>query len=145
MVMGHASRIWRVRFLGDQCTPLDLSAISILSFGEDSTAQQWALQIVSSAQTSASRTQLSARLDHLRTFAFHTGKHIWSTALQRRDSSTAIIATGGADGKISMYEIKTSSCLTASESPLLDNTTLYSPGEKAASDNLSLGRSWELE
>jgi WD40 repeat protein len=145
MVMGHASRIWRVRFLGDQSTPLDLSAISILSFGEDSTAQQWALKVDSNAQTSASRTQLSARLDHLHTFAFHTGKHIWSTALRRRDSSTAIIATGGADGKISTYEIKTSSGLTASEGPLLDNTTLYSPGEKEASDNLSLGRSWELE
>lgn len=145
MVMGHASRIWRVRFLGDQSTPLDLSAISILSFGEDSTAQQWTLRIDSSAQTSASRTQLSARLDHLHTFAFHSGKHIWSTALQRRDSSTAIIATGGADGKISMYETKTSTCLKAIESPLLDITTLSSSGKKAASDDLTLGRSWELD
>jgi WD40 repeat protein len=65
--------------------------------------------------------------------------------LQRRDSSTAIIATGGADGKISMYETKTSSCLTAIESPLLDNTSLSSPGEKTASDDVTLGRSWELD
>jgi WD40 repeat protein len=145
MVMGHASRIWRVRFLGDRSTPLALSTISILSFGEDSTAQQWALRIDSSAQTSASQTQLSARLEHLQTFAFHSGKHIWSTALQRRYSSTAIIATGGADGKISMYETKTSSCLTAIESPLLDITSLSSPGERTPSDDLTLGRSWELD
>lgn len=145
MAMGHASRIWRVKFLGDQSTPLDLSAISILSFGEDSTVQQWSLRIDSSAQISVSRIQISARLDHLRTFAFHSGKHIWSTAMQRRDSSTAIIATGGADGKISMYEMTPSSCLTATESPLLENPTLPSPGEKATLDDLNWGRSWELD
>jgi WD repeat-containing protein 6 len=140
MVMGHSSRIWRVRFLGDQSAPLDSSAISILSFGEDSTAQQWALRFDKSSYIPVVHPQLSARLDHLHTFAFHSGKHIWSTALQRKDDSKAILATGGADGKIARYA---SSYPT--KSPLTDDTNTLSPNKQATSDELTWARSWNLD
>jgi WD40 repeat protein len=39
--MGHASRIWGVRFLVGQNQNDRLSNVGIISFGEDSTAQQW--------------------------------------------------------------------------------------------------------
>ena len=143
MAMGHASRIWRVRFLGEQSTPLDASAISILSFGEDSAVQQWALHFETTAPTSHPRS--SGRLDQLHTFAFHSGKHIWSTAVRRSGHSKAILITGGADGKISSYEVTTPSWLAAVETPLRGDSSPPSPGKQGASDELTWGRSWELD
>jgi WD repeat-containing protein 6 len=143
MVMAHASRIWRVRFLGDQSTPLDASAISILSFGEDSTAQQWALHFETDSQTS--HPQFFARLDQLHAFAFHRGKHIWSTALRRSGDSKVVLITGGADGKISSYEITVPSCLPAVEPPSPDAVSPPSPGKQGTADELTSDRSWVLD
>jgi WD40 repeat protein len=44
-VMGHASRIWGVKFLGGTLPqPVDCN-VDIVSFGEDSTTQQWGLNV----------------------------------------------------------------------------------------------------
>jgi len=86
MAMGHASRIWGVEFL------IKGSSISVLSFGEDATTQHWAFDLEQS------------KLTHLDTFAYNTGKHIWSKTLLLDNESTNI-ATGGADGKISLFDI----------------------------------------
>ncbi|RDL33573.1 uncharacterized protein BP5553_07941 [Venustampulla echinocandica] len=108
MVMGHASRIWSVKFLVHDRTVLEHSSVSVLSFGEDATAQQW--QLESTAEKSIdSKTDEEATnqtsLRHVNTFAFHSGKHIWSTALRSGSDGILNISTGGADGKISFYSM----------------------------------------
>ncbi|KAH7273612.1 WD40-repeat-containing domain protein [Fusarium solani] len=117
-VMGHASRIWGVKFAelaeGDL---LPQSPVTIYSFGEDSTAQRWQLDLAVSPKG------LSGSLKHKETFAVHDGKHLWSHAVTRRDHQT-IIATGGADSKISLI---TQSILSSSQSataPTHDLTSL---------------------
>jgi WD40 repeat protein len=145
MAMGHASRIWRVRFLGDQFSPLEPSTIGILSFGEDSTTQQWALVVETNTHVPGLRPHLSAKLSQLNTFAFHSGKHIWSTALRRMDDSKAILATGGADGKISLYEFRTSSYLTAVKSPRLNDAKHLSLDMRTVSNEQTWSSSWELD
>jgi WD repeat-containing protein 6 len=143
MVMGHASRIWGVKFLGDQSMSLDSSAISILSFGEDSTAQQWALYVETSSP-GAMHSRLSARLAHLQVFGFHSGKHIWSAALRRIDDSKTMLATGGADGKVSSYEVNTSGGSRPVERYVTKDTSPPSTREQAASERLPSIRSWEV-
>ncbi|PMD33722.1 WD40 repeat-like protein [Hyaloscypha variabilis F] len=143
IVMGHASRIWRVTFLGHQSAPLDSCALSVLSFGEDSTVQQWDLHIEQRLQTSAILPEIHARLDQSHTFAFHNGKHIWSAALCQRDGSETILATGGADGKISMYDIRKPDHPTAIETPSLDAAAPLCVSRQTVSNDLSC-RSWEL-
>ncbi|KAH7327209.1 WD repeat protein-like protein [Rhexocercosporidium sp. MPI-PUGE-AT-0058] len=115
-VMGHASRIWSVKFLiGEPHIPSHAS-ISVLSFGEDSTAQHWALDFEHINADTKDITPLAApkrkeipasgrlaKLRQLHTFAFHSGKHIWSTAMFRPTKTSCVLVTGGADGKISMY------------------------------------------
>jgi WD40 repeat protein len=51
MVMGHASRIWGVKFLVDETQDSQNSNVDIISFGEDSTAQQWKLIVGLLAKT----------------------------------------------------------------------------------------------
>lgn len=113
VTMGHASRIWGVKFHCFDVSRCGTSSITIMSFGEDSTAQQWALEIdlqnekkaASIPELNASRLipNTSAKLSHIKTFAFHTGKHIWSAAITRIENNRSLLATGGADGKISTY------------------------------------------
>ncbi|KAF4630680.1 hypothetical protein G7Y89_g7451 [Cudoniella acicularis] len=113
-VMGHASRIWRVKFLVETSSVLGLSFLSILSFGEDATTQQWALnfdsesatpelETVSKSMDTEVFTPLKAKLTQTDIYAFHSGKHIWSTALWISGHKLHNVATGGADGKISIY------------------------------------------
>jgi WD40 repeat protein len=45
------------------------------------------------------------KLTQTNAFAFHSGKHIWSAALDNADHGCHTIATGGADGKISLYSL----------------------------------------
>ncbi|KAB8298771.1 hypothetical protein EYC80_000946 [Monilinia laxa] len=115
MTMGHASRIWGVKFHRPDISTFGTSPITILSFGEDSTAQQWALEFASDVQgvrkttgileldVSKLSSNATARLSHIKTFAFHTGKHIWSAAITQIENNRSLLATGGADGKISTY------------------------------------------
>lgn len=97
VAMGHISRIWRVRFLTFNAgAPASLTAVNILSFGEDATCQQWSLNTCS---------QKEATLTHLNTFTYHSGKHIWSVALLPDCRNSILLATGGADGKVSLYNV----------------------------------------
>ena len=111
--MGHASRIWRVKFILQKSITLKRPVISVLSFGEDSTTQLWHLDLKEDSQTSrfanGRNTEMSpgvsTKLTRMKTFAFHCGKHIWSAATSRIRDVRNILATGGADGKISLYDI----------------------------------------
>ncbi len=104
-VMAHASRIWRVKFL------IEKGSVGLLSFGEDATAQHWSLSLGKRSDSPPQKpipSEPRANLNHLHTFAFHSGKHIWSTAMYSNAHNKSMIVTGGADGKISMYCIDTS-------------------------------------
>lgn len=111
--MGHVSRIWSVKFQICDSDSSKASSVRVFSFGEDSTVQQWALDFgaVSHPETnspgpaSTVGPNKSGKLSHLTTFAFHCGKHIWSTAMQRINHTRTHLITGGADGKISSYDI----------------------------------------
>ncbi|KAF7939234.1 uncharacterized protein EAE97_007314 [Botrytis byssoidea] len=110
VTMGHASRIWGVKFHCPDISTFGTSPITILSFGEDSTAQQWTLELGSELQNGTKTSDFSktssnnlAKLTHIKTFAFHTGKHIWSAAITQIENNQNLLVTGGADGKISTY------------------------------------------
>lgn len=115
VTMAHASRIWSVKFHCTDVSTFGTSPITVLSFGEDSTAQQWALGLGSELQNggkasgileldvSKLSSNVRAELTHIKTFAFHTGKHIWSAAVTQIENNRSLLATGGADGKISTY------------------------------------------
>jgi WD repeat-containing protein 6 len=95
-VMGHASRIWRVLFLAsNDGAPVPYTAVNILSFGEDATCQQWSLD----------KCGTEAMLTHVNTFSYHSGKNIWSVALLLDGGNRYYLTTGGADGKVSLYNI----------------------------------------
>ncbi|KAL7791335.1 WD40-repeat-containing domain protein [Trichoderma ceciliae] len=97
-VMGHASRIWGVRF-GPQCGE---NALSVYSFGEDATTQRWRLQIGHAApagEADLSPRPLTGTMSHSKTFSLHNGKHLWSRAMLLEDDAV-LIATGGTDSQI---------------------------------------------
>jgi WD repeat-containing protein 6 len=144
-IMGHASRIWHVKFLVQRLRSYDSSIVNVLSFGEDSTAQQWALEFDAQLDSSKikgmnqtinstdSNLKYEGSLRQINTFAFHSGKHIWSTdLLPPRDPDTNyVLATGGADGKISLYSIE----------PTGNNTPPENPNE---TEGISSSKEWDL-
>ncbi|EYB26477.1 hypothetical protein FG05_00848 [Fusarium graminearum] len=95
-IMGHLSRIWGIKFAAlTEGQTLPKTPMSLYSFGEDSTAQQWQLNINISLENA------SGSLKHTETYAVHDGKHLWAHAVVNRGDQT-LIATGGADSKISL-------------------------------------------
>ncbi|UKZ90808.1 uncharacterized protein TrAFT101_005806 [Trichoderma asperellum] len=101
-VMGHASRIWGVRF-GPECGE---NALSVYSFGEDATTQRWRLQIdcdASAGEPNPSSKSLTGKMSHSKTFSLHNGKHLWSRAMLAEDKAV-LIATGGTDSQICLIE-----------------------------------------
>lgn len=93
---GHASRIWNVRFVPSR-SPNILALL--VSFGEDATCQFWKL----AADLEASSTSIQPyALSYLATTAAHAGKNIWASAITEDHSDGVIIASGGADGSISL-------------------------------------------
>ncbi|OBT62182.1 hypothetical protein VE03_08365 [Pseudogymnoascus sp. 23342-1-I1] len=112
----HASRIWQVKFItprqpdSEKTTP-----VNVLSFGEDSTVQQWGLDGWSKASNdNATQDTLGlekltlkpkATLTHIQEFSHHTGKHIWSSSLLPTGQLQSRLATGGADGAVSVFDI----------------------------------------
>lgn len=104
MAMGHISRIWHVKF-----APLPWAAPSVIpvySFGEDSTAQLWEFDLEGSlrqAVEGGARSAVPAALAHRATFSNHDGKHIWASAMSSQGGEPRV-ATGGADGKVSLIE-----------------------------------------
>ncbi|KAL3418522.1 WD domain-containing protein [Phlyctema vagabunda] len=111
MCMGHASRIWGVRFHQTGTNALNsYISINILSFGEDSTTQRWALgpwQVLVNVSKDVAYTP--RKLHHVDTFAYHQGKHIFCQAIRELGTSGTLLATGGADGRIPLYRIPVSS------------------------------------
>ncbi|KAL9129659.1 MAG: hypothetical protein Q9217_001938 [Psora testacea] len=100
-VMGHASRIWSIRFLmRNQSTP------KLLSFGEDGTAQIWQIHPGKEKDTALkSSGHLTMRLAHEATSAFHSGRNVWTAAIHLEYDGSYLAATGGADGRIVSYRI----------------------------------------
>lgn len=105
MAMGHISRIWHVKFapLPSGVAP---SVIPVYSFGEDSTAQLWEFDLegfLRRGPEGETRSTVPAALTHRATFSNHDGKHIWASAMSSQGGN-ASVATGGADGKVSLIE-----------------------------------------
>ena len=95
-VMGHASRIWGLRSL------YGLDGIpQVLSLGEDGTAQVWLLE-PASKQRRSKKTPSNGPLNlvHDTDYHYHSGKHIWASAILDKEDGSSLIATGGADGRI---------------------------------------------
>lgn len=109
-VMGHASRIWNVRFL------VSVNRLHVISFGEDSTAQVWQI-----AKLPPEKGRLPAKaidglqLLHRQTYAYHVGKNIWTSALVQRQDGSHAVTTGGADGRIVSYVVATQDHTTNAE------------------------------
>ena len=100
MIMGHASRIWGLRFLiqKDRCWDL-------ISYGEDSTAQIWRVSpVLDMGRSSWTPHNHVYRLSHQTTYSFHSGKNVWAMAVFRKSGTECIVATGGADGRITAYK-----------------------------------------
>ncbi|KAL9017285.1 MAG: hypothetical protein Q9185_005376 [Variospora sp. 1 TL-2023] len=110
-VMGHASRIWDVRFL------VSNERLDLLSFGEDGTAQAWQLIPQASVEGLPSRGLSNLSLVHQRTYAYHVGKNLWAGAHFRHGNGTHMIGTGGADGRIVSYNIRHGDNLLTGQHP----------------------------
>ncbi|KAF4344657.1 WD repeat WDR6 [Fusarium beomiforme] len=109
-IMGHLSRIWGVKFAQlTQGQKLPKSPLLLYSFGEDSTSQRWQLKLDISSE------KVCGSLNHIETYAEHDGKHLWAHAIVNKGSQT-LIATGGADSKISLISKSASLTPTASVS-----------------------------
>lgn len=105
--MGHASRIWGVRFAVARGAE-DQDDVNVYSFGEDATVQRWHLNMLTfGTATDAAKGKLSPE----RIFSAHEGKHIWSKAIIN-PTDRIVIATGGADGKVCVLEESTGVPLT---------------------------------
>ena len=96
-VMGHASRIWGLRFLCQANGSWDF-----VSYGEDGTAQTWKLSL--KTVPSQGRSDRVFELKHVHTFSYHSGKNIWALATLLESSNECVIASGGADGRIVSYK-----------------------------------------
>lgn len=100
VAMGHASRIWGVKFgFTDPITAPNDASLPVYSFGEDSTVQRWHLQLHAAEKGRSPE----GTLKHGQTFSLHNGKHLWAGAVLGRDGWTTI-ATGGGDSRISLIE-----------------------------------------
>lgn len=104
IAMGHASRIWGIRFLFSASSPHG----SFLSFGEDATAQIW--HPLSQPNAADRQPSLSAKtslvLQNRVKNKFHSGKNIWSCAVYQGSVSSNLVCTGGADGRIVSFEVQ---------------------------------------
>ncbi|KAF2402914.1 WD40 repeat-like protein [Trichodelitschia bisporula] len=92
--MGHASRIWGVRYI-NAASWLKTQSMKLLSIGEDATSQVWELD----------EKENGFALHHRASFAHHFGKNIWSVAVD--SAANPRIVTGGADGAITARRLQT--------------------------------------
>lgn len=103
IAMGHASRIWGLRFL---CHAN--SNGYLLSFGEDATAQVW--HPLSQLNAADRQPSLSAKtslvLQNRVKNKFHSGKNIWACAVYQGSVSSNLVCTGGADGRIVCFDVQ---------------------------------------
>lgn len=103
IAMGHASRVWGLRFL---CYAN--SHGYLLSFGEDATAQIW--HPLSQPNAADRQPSLSAKtslvLQNRVKNKFHSGKNIWACAVYQGSVSSNLVCTGGADGRIVCFDVQ---------------------------------------
>ena len=100
MIMGHASRIWGLRFLIQKDKYWEL-----ISYGEDSTAQVWHVSpVLDKGRTIRPTHDHTYQLSHQATYSYHSGKNLWAMAVFRKAHEDCIAATGGADGCITSYK-----------------------------------------
>ncbi|CAF9935770.1 hypothetical protein IMSHALPRED_010342 [Imshaugia aleurites] len=100
MIMGHASRIWGLRFLTQKDGWWDL-----MTYGEDGTAQIWRVSsIIGNGRTMETPHKDTYQLSHQTTYSYHSGKNLWATAVSQKASEDCIVATGGADGRVTIYK-----------------------------------------
>lgn len=100
MIMGHASRIWGLRFLAQSN-----GFCNLISYGEDSTAQVWRAGPVPDKERTISTPQdHTYQLSHQTTYSYHSGKNLWAMAVFETAREDCIVATGGADGCITTYK-----------------------------------------
>lgn len=94
-VMGHISRIWHVRFEQSKSP----GEVSVLSFGEDASNITWTI-----AASAGTANELPYSLQQADLQRAHNGKNIWSLEIK-----SPRIATGGADGGISLQHFSPTS------------------------------------
>ena len=102
IAMGHASRIWGLRFLCEAN-----SNRYLLSFGEDTTTQVWRLfrQPNAAGHQSSLSATTSLVLQNCAKHKFHSGKNIWACAIYKESVSSKLVCTGGADGRIVCFNV----------------------------------------
>ena len=101
VIMGHASRIWGLRFLAQSDEFWDL-----MSYGEDSTAQVWRVSpVLDKKGTMSTPHDHAYQLSHQTTYSYHSGKNLWAMAVFQEAREDWIVATGGADGCITKYKL----------------------------------------
>ncbi|GAM88424.1 hypothetical protein ANO11243_064570 [Dothideomycetidae sp. 11243] len=120
---GHLSRIWAVNVCFRSSKGLQL-----VTLGEDATCHVWLYEPLLVAQQSPQTLELklAARLE------CHSGKHIWSHAVQSVDESNIVIATGGGDGSITIQSLSSlleAHCHVKTSSP--STTMLVAEGHLA--------------
>ena len=99
--MGHASRIWGIRFLHQ-----DGKDFFVVSFGEDASVQMWRLSFEATIRdVNEGAHTWNASLTHRSTFKYHSGKNIWSAAVLPMCDGSYMVCTGGADGCIVCFRL----------------------------------------
>ncbi|KAI9785814.1 MAG: hypothetical protein M1835_003244 [Candelina submexicana] len=100
VIWAHASRIWGIRFLQHQQKKAGGSIdLVLISWGEDATCQQWAIRLTDNEGNAPCSTQYK----HKATARIHSGKNIWSLGSSPGVCQYPLAATGGADGRISVF------------------------------------------
>ncbi|KAI1342723.1 WD40 repeat-like protein [Xylariaceae sp. FL0016] len=97
--MGHLSRIWQVEFPQMQRFWSTHSILEFYSFGEDSTCQKWHVTLPTGSANGASP---ATNTTYHTKFANHSGKNLWSHSMTYAEDGSLLVATGGADGKITL-------------------------------------------
>lgn len=103
IAMGHASRIWGLRFL---CYANSNGCL--LSLGEDATAQVWhPLRQPNAADRESNLSAKSSLILQNRVKnKLHSGKNIWACAVYQGSVSSNLVCTGGADGRIVCFDVQ---------------------------------------
>lgn len=99
-VMGHKSRIWGVRFLRCNQGPS-----RVISYGEDGSLQVWRIDNLTRYLPQIP-AHVGSTLYNEASYTFHTGKNIWAVDVLDSLASNSVIASGGADGRIVYYTLK---------------------------------------
>lgn len=104
-VWAHDARIWGVRFLGVASSEKDLS-VKVISYSEDATCQLWDFRCPPDTLESDDSDQktMTAHLSHLKTYKYHTGRHVWSLA-SRESPCSFTVYSGGADGNLISFVV----------------------------------------